>query len=100
MVAIGRVGSLSPTPELRTTKELVETIDDFVAVQSLLVQQLSTSINTRFVIHLKSKHLKIEHLRSLTSTALGADRRLPKLLLILHTSNGFNNVGNLLFAQS
>jgi hypothetical protein len=28
------------------------------------------------------------------------DRRLPKVLFILHTSNGFNNLGNLLFAQS
>src|SRR5258708_38704216 len=32
--------------------------------------------------------------------ALGASRRLPKPLLILHTSNGLNNLGNLLFAQS
>jgi hypothetical protein len=31
--------------ELRTTKELVETVDDFVAVQSLLVQQRSTGLN-------------------------------------------------------
>jgi hypothetical protein len=29
-----------------------------------------------------------------------AARRLPKLLLILHASNGFNNLGHLLFAQS
>ena len=35
-----------------------------------------------------------------SAPALGADQRLPKLLLILHTSNGFNNLGNLLFAQS
>ena len=35
-----------------------------------------------------------------SAPALGASRRLPKLLLILHTSNGFNNLGNLLFAQS
>jgi hypothetical protein len=31
---------------------------------------------------------------------LGAARQLPKLPLVLHTSNGFNNLGNLLFAQS
>ena len=29
-----------------------------------------------------------------------AARRLPKLRLILYTSNGFNNLGNLLFARS
>jgi hypothetical protein len=34
-----------------------------------------------------------------SAPALGAARRLPKLLLILHTSIGFNNLGNLLFAQ-
>ena len=37
---------------------------------------------------------------TLRTPSLGAARRLPMLLLILHTSNGFNNLGNLLFAQS
>src|ERR1017187_7220041 len=44
-------GSLSPVPEPRTTKKLVETVDDFVAAQSLLVQQRSTSLNTQPVSH-------------------------------------------------
>jgi hypothetical protein len=34
-----------------TTKQLVETVDDFVAVQSLLLQQGSTSLNTSRVSH-------------------------------------------------
>ena len=42
---------IGPTPELCTTNELVETVDDFVAVQSLLVQQRSTSLNTQPVFH-------------------------------------------------
>src|SRR5258707_7791035 len=37
------------------------------------------------------------YLLSGSAPALGAARRLPKLLFILHTSNGFNNLGNLLF---
>jgi hypothetical protein len=39
------------------------TVDDFVAVQSLLVQQGSTSLNTQPRISLKAKHLKTRHLR-------------------------------------
>lgn len=37
--------------ELCATKYLVGTVDDFVAVQSLLVQQRSTSLNTPRVSH-------------------------------------------------
>jgi hypothetical protein len=37
--------------ELCTTKKLVETVDDFVAVQSLLLQHGSTSLNTLRVSH-------------------------------------------------
>jgi hypothetical protein len=55
--------------ELRTTNELVETVDDFVAVQSPLVQQRSTSLNTWPVNSLKPKCLKIRHLRIGASTA-------------------------------
>jgi hypothetical protein len=50
MAAIGRVGFIIAR-QPRTTKELVETEDDFVATQSLLVQQRSTSLNTWPVIH-------------------------------------------------
>jgi hypothetical protein len=42
----------SPLDEqLCTTNKLVETVDDFVAVQSLLLQQGSTSLNTSRVSH-------------------------------------------------
>lgn len=37
---------ITEPPEFCTTKKLVETVDDFVAAQSLLVQQRSTSLNT------------------------------------------------------
>jgi hypothetical protein len=43
--------NITEPPEFRTTKELVETVDDFVAAQSLLVQQCSTSLNTQPVSH-------------------------------------------------
>jgi len=53
-------------------------------------------------IYLKTDNIEKQTIsRVRRNLALGASRAASKnLLLILHTSNGFNNLGNLLFARS